>query len=53
MGYDHLFTIGVKLLLFPLTRMRMRSMSAMQELQPKIKALQEKYKDKPENNNKR
>ncbi len=42
------FTIGVKLLLFPLTRMQMRSMSAMQELQPKIKALQEKYKDKPE-----
>lgn len=42
------FTIAVKLLLFPLTRMQMRSMSAMQELQPKIKAIQEKYKDKPE-----
>lgn len=42
------FTIAVKLVLFPLTRTQMRSMRAMQELQPKIKAIQDKYKDKPE-----
>ncbi len=42
------FTIAVKMVLFPLTRMQTRSMSAMQEIQPKIKALQDKYKDKPE-----
>lgn len=42
------FTIAVKLLLFPLTNMQMKSMNAMQELQPKIKSIQDKYKDKPE-----
>lgn len=43
-----LFTIAVKLILFPLTKSQMNSMRVMQELQPKIKALQEKYRDKPE-----
>lgn len=43
-----LFTILVKLVLFPLTKAQMKSMSVMQELQPKIKAIQDKYKDKPE-----
>ncbi len=42
------FTIAVKLILFPLTRIQMKSMRVMQELQPKIKFIQEKYKDKPE-----
>lgn len=43
-----LFTIAVKIVLFPLTRSQMNSMWAMQELQPKIKELQERYKNKPE-----
>jgi YidC/Oxa1 family membrane protein insertase len=43
-----LFTILLKLILFPLTVTQMRSMRAMQELQPKIKAIQDRYKDKPE-----
>jgi YidC/Oxa1 family membrane protein insertase len=43
-----MFTILLKLVLFPLTVSQMRSMKAMQELQPKIKALQERYKDKPQ-----
>ena len=42
------FTIAVKAILFPLTRTQMRSMRVMQQLQPKIKAIQERYKDKPE-----
>ncbi len=43
-----MFTVLLKLVLFPLTVTQMRSMRAMQELQPKIKAIQERYKDKPE-----
>ncbi|MGD0152767.1 MAG: YidC/Oxa1 family membrane protein insertase [Thermacetogeniaceae bacterium] len=43
-----MFTILVKLVLFPLTVSQMRSMRVMQELQPKIKAIQDKYKDKSE-----
>lgn len=43
-----MFTILLKIVLFPLTVTQMRSMRAMQELQPKIKAIQERYKDKPE-----
>jgi len=43
-----LFTIAIKLVLFPLTLKQMRSMRAMQILQPKIKALQERYKGQPE-----
>ncbi len=37
-------TFIVKILFFPLTYSSMRSMSKMQELQPKIKALRNKYK---------
>ena len=43
-----IFTILVKLCLFPLTKMQMSSMSVMQELQPRIKEIQDRYKDKPE-----
>lgn len=43
-----LFTVLMKMVLFPLTVTQMRSMRAMQELQPKIKAIQDRYKDKPE-----
>jgi len=42
------FTLAVKSVLFPLTAKQMRSMRVIQELQPKIKAIQEKYRDKPE-----
>src|SRR3954462_1202250 len=38
-------TIIVRLLLVPLTVKQMKSMQAMQRLQPEIKKLQEKYKD--------
>jgi YidC/Oxa1 family membrane protein insertase len=43
-----LFTIIIKLLTWPLTSKQLKSSRAMQELQPKIKALQEKYKDDKE-----
>lgn len=38
-------TILIKLVLFPLTQKQMRSMRSMQEIQPKAKYIQEKYKD--------
>lgn len=41
-------TIAIKLVLFPLTQRQMHSMRAMQELQPKMKYIQEKYKDEPQ-----
>jgi len=40
-----LFTLVTKTLLYPLTDKQMKSMKAMQELSPQLKALQEKYKD--------
>jgi YidC/Oxa1 family membrane protein insertase len=40
-------TVIIKLLFWPLTRASTRSMKRMQELQPQMKALQEKYKDDP------
>ena len=43
-----LLTIIVKMLLYPLTVKQVKSMKAMQELQPKMKKLQEKYKDNPQ-----
>lgn len=43
-----LLTIVIKLILYPLTVKQIKSMKAMQELQPKIKAIQEKYKDNPQ-----
>jgi YidC/Oxa1 family membrane protein insertase len=39
------FTILVRLLTYPLTMQQQRSSKAMQELQPKLKKLQEKYKN--------
>ena len=38
-------TILIKVVMFPLTQKQMRSMRAMQEIQPKTKYIQEKYKD--------
>ncbi len=43
-----LITILIKLALFPLTQKQMKSMRGMQELQPEIKYIQEKFKDDPE-----
>ncbi|MBM7615588.1 YidC/Oxa1 family membrane protein insertase [Alkaliphilus hydrothermalis] len=42
------FTIVVKLLIVPLTLKQTKSMKQMQEIQPKLKELQEKYKDDKE-----
>ncbi len=39
-----LFTVAVRLATFPLNMQQIKSSKAMQELQPKMKALQEKYK---------
>ncbi len=43
-----LLTLIIRLALLPLTMKQQKSASAMQELQPKIKELQEKYKNEPE-----
>lgn len=43
-----IFTIVVKLALFPLTLKQLKSTKEMQEVQPKIKALQDKYKNDKE-----
>lgn len=43
-----LLTIIIKLMLFPLTFKSMASQQKMSSVQPKIKELQEKFKDKPE-----
>lgn len=43
-----LMTIVIKMALYPLTAKQVRSMKGLQILQPKMKELQEKYKDKPE-----
>ena len=43
-----LLTIIVKFLLYPLTVKQVKSMKAMQELSPKLKKMQEKYKDNPQ-----
>ena len=40
-----LLTVAVRVLLIPLTMKQIRSMQAMQRLQPEIKRLQQKYKD--------
>ena len=39
-------TIGIKLVLYPLNQKAIKSQKALQELQPKIKEIQKKYKDK-------
>ena len=43
-----LMTILIKLIMFPLTQKQMKSMRGMQEIQPKMKILQERYKDDPQ-----
>ena len=43
-----ILTIIIKLLMSPLTHFSMSSQEKMSKLQPKIKELQEKYKDKPD-----
>lgn len=43
-----LLTIIIKMILYPLTAKQIKSMKAMQELQPKLKKLQDKYKDNPQ-----
>ena len=43
-----LLTVAIKLLMYPLTVKQVKSMKAGQEMQPKVKALQEKYKDNKE-----
>ncbi|MDJ0663211.1 MAG: YidC/Oxa1 family membrane protein insertase [Acidimicrobiia bacterium] len=47
-----ILTLIVSLLLFPLTLKQTRSMKAMQEIQPEMKALQKEYKDDREELNK-
>ena len=44
-------TIIIKLLFWPLTAISTRSMKRMGELQPQMKAIQEKYKDDPQKMN--
>jgi len=43
-----IFSIMIKVVLYPLTRKSYQSMRQMQELQPKISALKEKYKKDPQ-----
>jgi len=43
-----LLTVLVKIVLYPLTRAQMRSMIGLQQIQPEIRKIQEKYKDKQE-----
>ena len=40
-----IMTVIVKLILYPLSKKQIESTKAMMELQPKMKAIQEKYKD--------
>ena len=39
-----ILTVGIKLVLFPLTNKQLKSMRGMQQIQPKMKELQERYK---------
>jgi len=43
-----LLTIVIKLVLFPINQKQLKSMRAMQEIQPKMKYIQDKYKDDPQ-----
>ncbi len=43
-----LMTIAIKMVMYPLTVKQVKSMKAMQELQPKMKKLQEQYKTNPQ-----
>ena len=42
---DHLLTLIVRALMFPIAQRQFASMAAMRTVQPKMKALQERYKD--------
>ena len=43
-----LLTVGIKIILTPLTVKQVKSMKGMQKLQPRMKELQEKYKKDPQ-----
>jgi YidC/Oxa1 family membrane protein insertase len=43
-----IFTLIIKLVLYPMTVKQTRSMKAMQDLQPELKKIQQKYKDNKE-----
>ena len=43
-----LLTVFVKILVYPLTKKQLKSMKAMQRIQPQMKKLQEKYKNNPQ-----
>ena len=43
-----LLTVLMKIILYPLTVKQLKSMRAMQKIQPKMQRLQEKYKDNPQ-----
>ena len=43
-----LMTVVIKMILYPLTVKQVKSMKAMQVLQPKMKRLQEQYKTNPQ-----
>lgn len=43
-----LLTIAIRLVMYPLTHKQTASMKALQELQPEMKKIQDKYKDNPE-----
>ncbi|MEM0950798.1 MAG: YidC/Oxa1 family membrane protein insertase [Cyanobacteria bacterium P01_H01_bin.74] len=43
-----LLTLAIRIVTWPLNSSQTRSMKKMQELQPKLKAIQAKYKDKPQ-----
>jgi len=47
------FSILIKIVVFPLTRKSYESMHAMQELTPRMQEIREKYKDDPEKMNKK
>ncbi len=46
-------TVIIRMILLPLTMQSYYSMKAMQQLQPKLKKIQERYRNKPEELNKR
>ena len=46
-----LFTVIVRILMIPLQVRQVKQMKGMAEIQPKIKAIQDKYKDKKDKDN--
>ena len=46
-----LFTVIVRILMIPLQVRQVRQMKGLAEIQPRIKAIQEKYKDKKDKDN--